>query len=265
MGDDQQLKWEQSMFEASLAGRVALITGAGRGIGKVFASALADRNVKVAIADVIETHDAVDSIRSSGGIARGFKCDITDSAQLKELVNSIEAEWGPIGILINNASLFATLKHKPAMSMEPAEWDRVMSVNARGTLQACQAVVPSMERLGAGKIVNIASGTVYYGPPGLAHYTASKAAVIALTRTLSRELGDKNIQVNAINPGLTESEAIRDDPQFAMARGATVASRAIKRSMEPEDLVGTLIYLCSGASDFVTGQTLNVDGGKVNT
>jgi NAD(P)-dependent dehydrogenase (short-subunit alcohol dehydrogenase family) len=151
------------------------------------------------------------------------------------------------------------------MDMSAEEWDRVMTINARGTLQACQAVVPSMLAGGGGKIVNIASGTVYYGPPGLGHYTASKAAVVALTRTLSRELGDRNIQVNAINPGLTESDSIRDNPQFEQARGPTIASRAIRREMRPEDLVGSLLYLCSSASDFVTGQTLNVDGGKVNT
>jgi NAD(P)-dependent dehydrogenase (short-subunit alcohol dehydrogenase family) len=121
-----------------------------------------------------------------------------------------------------------------------------------------------MIKAGGGKIVNIGSGTVYYGPPAMAHYTASKGAVVALTKTLSRELADKNIQVNAINPGLTESEGMLGNTQFDPARAPTVSSRAIKREMKPEDLIGTLLYLCTPDSDFVTGQSLNVDGGKIN-
>jgi len=139
-----------------------------------------------------------------------------------------------------------------------------MRVNARSVHQVMRAIVPSMIQAGGGKVVNIASGTFYYGPPGLSHYTASKGAVIALTRCHARELGDKNIQVNAIAPGLTESEGVKANDGFDMARAPTIATRSIKREMLPEDLLGTLIYLASQDSNFVTGQTLNVDGGKVN-
>ena len=252
-------------FDTKLAGKVAIVTGAARGIGRVFSLALAGEGARVVAADVVDPASPAAEIAAPGGQAQARRCDITDAAQLAELVMSAESAWGPVRVLVNNASLFASLAHTRLMDMSAEEWDRVMTINARGTLQACQAVVPSMLAGGGGKIVNIASSTVYYGPPGLGHYTASKAAVVALTRTLSRELGDRNIQVNAINPGLTESDSIRDNPQFEQARGPTIASRAIRREMRPEDLVGSLLYLCSSASDFVTGQTLNVDGGKVNT
>ena len=150
------------------------------------------------------------------------------------------------------------------MQIDNDEFDKVMTVNARGVHQATKAVVPTMIEAGGGKIVNIASGTFYYGPPGLSHYTASKGAVIALTRGYARELGDKNIQINAIAPGLTESESIQGHSGFDPARAPTVASRSIKREMVPEDLLGSLIFLITPDSDFMTGQTLNVDGGKVN-
>jgi NAD(P)-dependent dehydrogenase (short-subunit alcohol dehydrogenase family) len=246
-------------------GRVAVVTGAAQGIGAVFAQALAREGARVVVADIIDTARCVAAITAAGGAAIGAKVDITSAGDLDAMVARAEAEFGPIGILVNNASLFTKLALKPALQMSDEEWDRVMTVNARGTFQACKAVVPSMLRARGGKIVNIASGTVYYGPPGMAHYTASKGAVVALTKTLSRELGDRNIQVNAINPGLTESEGMQGNAQFDPARAPTVASRAIKREMRPEDLVGTLLYLCGRGSDFVTGQSLNVDGGKINS
>ena len=180
------------------------------------------------------------------------------------MVEAAEREFGSLDILVNNASIFAALQPKPFMQIDNDEFDKVMTVNARGVHQATKAVVPAMLRAGGGKIVNIASGTFYYGPPGLSHYTASKGAVIALTRGHGRELGDKNIQVNAIAPGLTESESIQGHTGFDPARAPTVQSRSIKRDMLPEDLLGSLMYLITSDSDFVTGQTLNVDGGKVN-
>ena len=246
-------------------GKVAVVSGAAQGIGAVFAQALAREGASVLVVDVIDTGKCVQAITEAGGTALGVKADITSNADLEALVKQAEATFGPIQILVNNASLFAKLQLKPFLQMSEEDWDRVMTVNARGTFQACKAIVPSMLKAGGGKIVNIASGTVYYGPPGMAHYTASKGAVVALTKTLSRELGDKNIQVNAINPGLTESEGLKGNTQFDPARAPTVASRAIKREMKPEDMVGTLLYLCTQDSDFVTGQCLNVDGGKINT
>ncbi len=245
--------------------KVAVVTGGAQGIGAVFAKALAREGAKVVVADVIDTAKCVDAILGAGGEALGARVDVTSGADLAGMVRDAEARFGPIRILVNNASLFTKLQLKPFLEMSEEEWDRVLTVNARGTFQCCKAVVPSMLKAGGGKIVNIASGTVYYGPPGMSHYTASKGAVVALTKSLSRELGDKNIQVNAINPGLTESEGMKGNTQFDPARAPTIASRAIKREMRPEDLVGTLLYLCTPDSDFVTGQSLNVDGGRHNT
>jgi NAD(P)-dependent dehydrogenase (short-subunit alcohol dehydrogenase family) len=247
-----------------LDGKTAVITGAGRGIGAVMAKRMAQEGANVVVTDVLDTKTTVEAITAAGGSAIGMSVDVTSDENLAAVVETTEKTFGSLDILVNNASIFAALQPKPFMQIDNDEFDKVMTVNTRGVHQATKAVVPAMLRAGGGKIVNIASGTFYYGPPGLSHYTASKGAVIALTRCYGRELGDKNIQVNAIAPGLTESEALQGNAGFDPARAPTVQSRSIKREMLPEDLLGSLMYLITTDSDFVTGQTLNVDGGKVN-
>lgn len=247
-----------------LDGKTAVVTGAGRGIGAIMALRLAQEGANVVVTDVLDTADTVAAIKEAGGSAIGLTVDVTSDSDLATMVATTEQAFGGLNILVNNASIFAALQPKPFMEIDNEEFDRVMTVNARGVHQATKAVVPAMLQAGGGKIVNIASGTFYYGAPGLSHYTASKGAVIALTRGHGRELGERNIQVNAIAPGLTESESIKGHAGFDPARGPTVQSRSIKREMLPEDLLGTLMYLVTADSDFVTGQTLNVDGGKVN-
>ena len=247
-----------------LAGKTVVITGAGRGIGAAMAERMAQEGANVVVTDVLDTKGTVEAITESGGSAIGISVDVTSDDNLAAMVEATEKAFGSLDILVNNASIFAALQPKPFMQIDNDEFDKVMTVNARGVHQAKRAVVPAMLRAGGGKIVNIASGTFYYGAPGLSHYTASKGAVIALTRCHGRELGDKNIQVNAIAPGLTESEALQGNTGFDPARAPTVQSRSIKREMLPEDLLGTLMYLITPDSNFVTGQTLNVDGGKVN-
>ena len=247
-----------------LDGKTAVITGAGRGIGAVMAKRMAQEGANVVVTDVLDTKTTVEAITAAGGSAIGMSVDVTSDENLAAVVETTEKTFGSLDILVNNASIFAALQPKPFMQIDNDEFDKVMTVNTRGVHQATKAVVPAMLRAGGGKIVNIASGTFYYGPPGLSHYTASKGAVMALTRCHGRELGDKNIQVNAIAPGLTESEALQGNAGFDPARGPTVQSRSIKREMLPEDLLGSLMYLITTDSDFVTGQTLNVDGGKVN-
>jgi NAD(P)-dependent dehydrogenase (short-subunit alcohol dehydrogenase family) len=192
-----------------------------------------------------------------------MKVDVTSNEDLTAMVAAAK-DLGGLDIMVNNASIFATLKPKPFFEIDDDEFDLIMRVNARGVHQVMRAIVPTMIQAGGGKVINIASGTFYYGAPGLSHYTASKGAVIGLTRGHARELGDKNIQVNAIAPGLTESEGVKANAGLDMARAPTIATRSIKREMLPEDLLGTLLYLASPDSNFVTGQTLNVDGGKVN-
>lgn len=247
-----------------LDNKTAVITGAAQGIGALMAKAMADEGAKVLVTDVQDTSDAVKAITDAGGTAKGMKVDITNNDDLKAMVDTATSEFGGLDIMVNNAAIFATITPKPFFEISDDEFDTIMRVNVRGVHQVMKAITPTMIKAGGGKVVNIASGTFYYGPPGLSHYTASKGAVIALTRGHARELGDKNIQINAIAPGLTESEGVRANDGFDMARGPTVASRSIKREMVPEDLLGSLLFLCTPDSDFLTGQTINVDGGKVN-
>ena len=247
-----------------LDGKTAIVTGAAQGIGALMAQALAKEGASVLVTDVQDTANAVKDITDAGGTAQGMKVDITSNEDLASMVETAKTAFGSLDIMVNNASIFATITPKPFFEIDDEEFDQIMRVNTRGVHQVMRAIVPTMLQAGSGKVINIASGTFYYGPPGLSHYTASKGAVIALTRCHARELGDKNIQVNAIAPGLTESEGLKANSGFDMARAPTIATRSIKREMLPEDLLGTLIYLASPDSDFVTGQTLNVDGGKIN-
>ncbi|MEM7302619.1 MAG: SDR family oxidoreductase [Pseudomonadota bacterium] len=247
-----------------LDGKTAAVTGAGRGIGVEYAKKLAAEGANVVVTDILDTAGTIDAIKAAGGSAIGMKVDVTSDDDLAAMVAKAESEYGALNILVNNAGLFANLTPKPFLQIDNDEFDKVMTVNARSIHQATKAAVPAMLRAGGGKIVNIASGTFYYGPPGLSHYTASKAAVIGLTRGHARELGDKNIQINAMAVGLTESDSIKDHAGFDPARAPTVQSRSIKRDMLPEDLLGTLMFLVTPDSDFITGQTINIDGGKVN-
>lgn len=247
-----------------LTGKTAIITGAARGIGAIMANKMAQEGANLVVTDVLDIENTVSKIKADGGNAIGLNVNVTSDDDLLSMVETTEKEFGSLNILINNASIFAALQPKPFLQIDNDEFDKVMTVNVRGVHQATKVAVPAMIRAGGGKIVNIASGTFYYGPPGLSHYTASKGAVIALTRSHARELGDKNIQINAIAPGLTESEALQGHTGFDPARAPTIQSRSIKRAMMPEDLLGSLMYLITSDSDFVTGQTLNVDGGKVN-
>jgi NAD(P)-dependent dehydrogenase (short-subunit alcohol dehydrogenase family) len=164
---------------------------------------------------------------------------------------------------VNNAGMMATIKLKPFWELAEDEWDQVLRVNARGQFQAIKAVLPSMRRNGRGKIVDISSGTFFYGPAGMVHYVASKGAVIAMTRTIARELAEFRITVNSIAPGYTESDGVKMNPSLHVARDPTIASRMIKRDMVPEDMIGALLFLVTPDSDFMTGQLVNIDGGKV--
>ena len=243
--------------------KVVVITGAAQGIGARLAHDFAKAGAKVVLTDIVSCDTAVESIVGEGLEAFGIKADITVTENLNEVVTACESRFGPVDVLINNASLFSALRVKPFEEIDESEWDRVMRVNVRGTFQAIKAIVPSMERAGTGKIINISSGTFFYGPPGLMHYVASKGAIVAMTRSLARELGDRHICVNAIAPGLTMSEGVEGHPDLIHGRGPTVATRAIKRDMLPEDLSGVALFLASSDSDFMTGQLLNVDGGKI--
>ncbi|MFQ5535343.1 MAG: SDR family NAD(P)-dependent oxidoreductase [Sphingomonadales bacterium] len=247
-----------------LDGRVAIVTGAAQGIGAALAKGLAAEGARVAIADILDAGDAVAVIEAAGGEALGIKTDVSDPASVGAMVSETVARFGKIDILVNNAAMFASVSPKPFTAISVDEWDKMMAVNVRGPFLCCQAVAPEMRKRQYGRIINISSGTVFKGAPMLLHYVSSKGAVLAMTRSLSRELGDDNIGVNSIAPGFTESEGILANEDFsAPMKQMQVAQRAFKRPQTPEDLVGTCVFLASADSDFITGQTILVDGGAL--
>jgi len=248
-----------------LAGKVAVVTGGAQGIGAAFAKGMAAEGAKVVIAARSDSSQIVSEIIAQGGEAIGFRVDVTDNESLLAMVEQTESKFGPIEILVNNAALFSTLSLKPFSDIDEDEWDKVMRVNVRGPFQCAKAIVPSMRRNGRGKIINIASGTFLRGAPMLGHYVSSKGAVVGLTRALASELGKDNILVNCIIVGLTESEGvIRNQQMLGAAKEGTLAARIVKRSMLPDDLLGSVYFLSSEDSDFMTGQCVNVDGGALN-
>lgn len=247
-----------------LDGRVAIVTGAAQGIGAEYARALAAQGAAVTVADILDGQEVADAIERSGGQAMSVRADVTDAQSVRAMVDQTIEKFGKLDILVNNAALFGKLSRKRFEDIASDEWDRMMAVNVRGAFECVKAAVPAMRKNSYGKIVNIASGTVFKGAPMLLHYVSSKGAIVAMSRSLARELGPDGIRVNTLAPGLVMSENVLSNPDWNDATvQSTVATRAIKRECVPDDLCGTLVYLCSIDSDFVTGQVLVVDGGAV--
>jgi len=245
-----------------LQDKVVAVTGAARGIGATLAKAFAAEGAKVVVTDVTDIGATVNAIKSKGGAAIGCKVDVTSNADIAAMVKAAEAAFGPIECLLNNAGLFAKIELKPFWELTEDEWDQVMRVNVRGGFQMVKGVLPGMRKIGRGKIVNISSGTVFHGGQGHMHYVTSKGGVIAMTRSMARELSGLNITVNSIAPGFTESDGVRENLSLHVARAPTIAGRVIKRDMVPDDLVGAIVFLMTPDSDFITGQMINVDGGR---
>lgn len=246
--------------------RVAIVTGGGHGIGKVYAERLAQEGARVVIAEIDgpSGERLAEGIRAQGGEALAVRTDVTDPASTQEMARRTLERYGTIDILINNAAIFATVAMTRGLIEEISieEWDRMMAVNLKGTFLCTLAVLPTMKAQRKGKIINISSSTIFNAPPGRIHYITTKAGIIGFTRTLAREVGDFNINVNAIAPGSTLSE---ENPSEAIVqmRQNRVVERSIKRLQTPEDLLGTVVFLASDDSDFITGQTIAVDGGTV--
>ncbi len=247
----------------SLLGKTAIITGAAQGIGARLATGMAQAGANVVIADVLDGSAVADSIRNSGGQAIAVTTDVTDDESLENMITETGQAFGDVDVLVNNAALFGTLVSAPFDELDYDEWDRVMRVNVRGVLQCSKAVLAGMVRRSGGSIVNISTNRIYKGFPNLLHYDASKGAVAAMTKSMAAELGDRNIRVNAIAPGLTMSENVQAKSGIEERNELVVKGRALKRSQQPEDLLGAVMFFASDDSSFISGQTLIVDGGGI--
>jgi NAD(P)-dependent dehydrogenase (short-subunit alcohol dehydrogenase family) len=252
-----------------LEGRVAIVTGGAKGIGRHYALALAQEGARVVVADIADGTEVVEAIAAEHGSEAilGAVFDVSDEASVKDLVARTVERFGRIDVLVNNAALFAPLQQTPCTEIDASLWDRVMAVNLRGPFLMVKHVTPHMIARGYGKIINIGSGTAYRGIPWMLHYVTSKGGTLAFTRALARELGEHGIRVNTLSPGLVLSDSlVAENPEHVeTARPSVLQARALKRDAYPEDLLGALVFLASSDSDFVTGQTLAVDGGSVNT
>jgi len=246
-----------------LPGKVAVITGGAAGIGFAYAKRFLAEGARVVVADVADPAAAVDKLDAAGR-ALGVRADVSDATSVRAMVEAALARFGRIDVLVNNAAVFATLKPQPFDEIPEAEWDRVMAVNVKGVWNCARAVVPAMRAQGGGRIVNVASAIVAKGTALLMHYVTSKGAVVAMTRALARELGPDRITVNAVAPGLILSDTVQANPDItAFQETAIMQARSLKRDAFPDDVEGTVVFLASDDSAFMSGQTLIVDGGSV--
>jgi NAD(P)-dependent dehydrogenase (short-subunit alcohol dehydrogenase family) len=240
--------------------KVVIVTGGARGIGREYCLGVAVEGARVVVADIADGTSTVKDVEARGGQALAVECDVSREGDTLRLATETLARFGRIDVLVNNAALYGTLVRRSFMEIPVEEWDRVMAVNLRGLFLCARAVFPTMKTRGKGTIINIASGTFFKGVPHYIHYTTSKGGVVGFTRSLARELGEFGIRVNAIAPGFTLSG---DNEKNMPAEGkeANIRMRMLKRAEMPADILGTLIFLASDDSDFITGQTIVVDGG----
>jgi NAD(P)-dependent dehydrogenase (short-subunit alcohol dehydrogenase family) len=252
----------QNVVFPGLKDRVVIITGAGQGIGRVFAKAFALAGARVVIAELNASKAAAVAaeILRANGQALAVTTDVADEASIKEMIEVVEDKYGRIDVLINNAGIFSTLEMRPFDQIPVEEWERVLRVNLTGPFLCARAVLPAMRRARWGRIINVASGAVRLGRPNYLHYIAAKAALAGIGLSMARELGPDNITVNAILPGATFTEIERKTVTPAQ-KERIIAMQAVPRAEVPEDLVGAASFLASDASAFVTGQSLNLDGG----
>ena len=248
-----------------LKDKVVIVTGGGHGIGKAYCAGFAGAGARVVPADIdgpAAERVAAEVGGKTEGKAMAVRVDVADEDSTKKMAAAVVGRFGRIDVLVNNAAIFATIpiNRGGIESLDPKEWDRLMAVNLKGLFFCVRAVLPTMRAQKSGKIISISSGTALSGSPGRIHYVTSKAGVIGFTRTLAREVGGDNIQVNAIAPGSTLSEESPSE-EIIRFRQARVGDRALKRVQLPQDLVGAMLFLASPLSDFMTGQTLSVAGG----
>lgn len=235
-----------------------IITGGGGKIAKAYAVGFAQEGAKVALPDITSADHVVKAIRDMGGTAISIACDVSDEKSVKAMVDETVEKFGTVDVLINNAAYFMNVWKGPFWEMSVQEFDKAMAVNVRGSWLCAKAVVPYMQKQRKGKIINISSNVALTGNPNYVHYVTSKGALIAMTRAMARELGDWNICVNTVSPGFVVTEGRQVDAEYEKIRAQ---QRSLKRTQVEDDLVGTVLFLASPESDFMTGQLLNVDGG----
>ena len=250
-----------------LAGKTAIVTGGAKGIGRHYSQALAAEGARVMIADIEDGNGLAGEIagRHGANSVASIAFDVSDEKAVKKLVAETIERFGQIDVLVNNAALYSKLKPRNFAEWDTETWDRVMAVNTRGPFLMVKHVAPHMMERRSGKIINIASGAAYKGVPRMLPYVTSKGAMLAFTRALSRELGPHGIAVNSLSPGYILSDTGLENAAHVEDERIPVRnSRAFKRDAYPEDLLGALVFLASSDSDFITGQSIVVDGGSVN-
>lgn len=245
-----------------LKDKVAIVTGAAKGLGRVFAIGLAKEGAKIMAVtrkDLDNLDKTVKEIEKLGGVAKSLQADVSIEKDAIRIAEETMKAFGRIDILVNCAAIYDGLVRKSFTEIDPKEWDQVMAVNVKGPWLCTRAVFPHMKQQGKGKIVNLSSEVFFTGSHGLIHYVSSKGGVIGLTRALAIELGPHNININAVAPGFTDTEASRS---IADVTKYDVSKTPLKRLEQPNDLLGAVIFLASDESDFITGQTLLVNGGR---
>ncbi len=250
---------------ASIDGKVIIVTGAARGLGRTYAERLGAAGAKIVAGDVRDCGETVQAVRAAGGEAIGIELDVARTPSCDAMAAQAIDAFGCVDGIINNAALYGGLASAKADALEEAEWQRVMDINVSGVWRCCKAVIPHMRENGGGSIVNVASLAAVYGLPNALHYSTSKAAVIGMTRSLARELGRSWIRVNAIAPSAVMTEGTSEffGERLDKAKQIIASGQSLQRNLETDDLVGTVRFLLSDDSKFVTGQTLMVDGGTV--
>lgn len=247
-----------------LSGKVVIVTGSARGLGRDYAIRLAQEGAQVVVSDILDVSRVKSEIEAAGGEAIALNADVSDEQSVRNMIDQAVNRFARVDVLVNNAAIFADVVKRPFYDTPLQEWEQMMRVNLTGTFLCCKAVYPQMKKQGKGKIINVSSATFFLGIPNFIHYVTSKGAIVALTRVMAREAGNDGISVNAIAPGFTISEAVGGNPTFPeQSRKAAIDSRCFKRDQHPSDLLGTIVFLASDDSDFITGQTLVVDGGSV--
>lgn len=245
-----------------LKDKVAIVTGGAKGLGRAFAVQMAAEGARVMVVtrkDLDNLKETVRQIEDLGGQATSFQADVSKEADTLAMAEEALEAFGRIDILVNNAAVYGGITRKPFYEIDPAEWDLVMAVNVKGAFLTARAVFPSMKKQGYGKIVNLSSEVFFTGSHGFAHYVSSKGGIIGLTRALAVELGPYNICINCVAPGFTDTEASRG---LGDVNKYDTSKTPLRRLEKPEDLTGAAVFLASSESDFMTGQTLLVDGGR---